>query len=148
MYQNNFELTCSKFSLYPSRSKGCKLVFCLTLKMICLSRTQTRAARVWLDSGRAAGFFLDLQLWQLVFLQSFDLQRPAIPLWKDLNLLYWLRFCPRDQEHFKHRFALSNWPHFNRAYVLGVFTNISTTVVGSITSERCTTTTRCNGSNY
>ena len=35
--------------------------------------------------------FLDdriiLQLWQLVTLQSVDLQRPTVPLWKDLNLL-------------------------------------------------------------
>ena len=78
------------------RSKDYKVTVCQNLRMIQSSWTQTRAACIWLDSGRAAGFFLDLQLWQLVFLQSFDLQRPTIPLWKDLNLLCWLRFCPRD----------------------------------------------------
>ena len=32
-------------------------------------------------------------------------------------------------------FALSKWRHFNSAYVLGVFTNISTTVLGKDTKE-------------
>ena len=68
------------------RSKGCKFVVCQTLKMIWLSRTRTWAAFIWLESGRATGFFSDLQLWQLIVLQSFDLQGPAIPLWKDLIL--------------------------------------------------------------
>ena len=42
-------------SLY--RSKGCKVVACQTLKMIWSSRTRTRAARVWFESDRVAGFF-------------------------------------------------------------------------------------------
>ena len=31
-----------------------------------------------------------------VTLQPFDLQRPTIPLWKDLNLIYWHKLCPKD----------------------------------------------------
>ena len=55
------------------------------LKMIKLSGTQTWAADVWFDSSQLAEFFLNLQLWQLVSLQPFNLQRPSVPLCKDLD---------------------------------------------------------------
>ena len=42
----------------------------------------TSAARVQFLDDR-----IILQLWQLVILQPVDLQRPRVPLWKDLNLL-------------------------------------------------------------
>ena len=78
------------------RSKGCKVVDCQTLRMISLSRTRTRAALVWFNSCRSAGFFSVLQLWKLVILQPFDLQRLTVPLLKDLNLLCWHNLCPKD----------------------------------------------------
>ena len=52
-----------------------------------MSGSQIRAASVQFDSSQAAEFFSNLQLWQLITLQSFNLQSPVVPLWKDLNLL-------------------------------------------------------------
>ena len=43
------------------------------------------------DRG-SAEFFSNLQHWQLVILMPVDLQRPTVPLWKDINLLYKLKF--------------------------------------------------------
>ena len=37
---------------------------------------------VWIWQG--GKFFSNLQLWQLVTMKPFDLQRPTVPLWKDL----------------------------------------------------------------
>ena len=37
--------------------------------------------------GRSAEFFSNLEHWQPVILMPVDLQRPTVPLWKDLNLL-------------------------------------------------------------
>ena len=39
-----------------------------------------------LDSGWVAEFFSNIQIWQLITLQPVELQRPTVPLWKDLNL--------------------------------------------------------------
>ena len=59
-----------------------------------LPRGLVRAKRV--RTGPLSRFFSNLQLWQPVDLLPIDLQRPTVPLWKDLNLFCWLRFCPRD----------------------------------------------------
>ena len=45
--------------------------------------------------GWSAEFFFDLQLWQPIKLLPSDLQRPTVPLWKDLNLFCWLNVSPR-----------------------------------------------------
>ena len=79
-----------------SSSKGCKVVVCQSLKMIWSSITPTRAALIWFEFGCAAGFFSDLQLWQLVILQPSDLQRLTVPLLKELKLFCWLNVCSRD----------------------------------------------------
>jgi len=96
--------------------------------MIWLSRTRTQAALLWFHFGCTAGFFSDLQLWKLVVLQSFDQQRPTIPLWKDLKLLCDLEYVQETSGILYIGFPLSNWPHFNSAYVLRYLPFFSTTV--------------------
>ena len=95
-----------------SSSKGFKVRVRQTLRMIWLSRTWTPAAFVWLESEWAAGFFWDLQLWQLVrgnqSVDSFSIQKT-----RGISNI---------------GFARSKWPRFNSAYVLGVFITFSATV--------------------
>ena len=69
------------------RSTGCKVTSCQSWRMILSSGNRTQAALVRFEVGRVAGFFSDLQLWQLEVLQPFDPQRLTIPLGKDLKLL-------------------------------------------------------------
>ena len=69
------------------RSTGCKVTICESWRMILSSRNRTRAALVWFEVGRAAGFFSDLQLWQHVTLQPADLQRPTIHFWNPWSTL-------------------------------------------------------------
>ena len=97
------------------RSMGCKVVVCQTLKMIWLSRKRTRAALVWFEFGRVAGFFSDLQLWQLVALQPFDLQRPTVPVQKDINLIANISSAQETSSILKKGFVLSKWPYFHQA---------------------------------
>ena len=40
-------------------------------------------------------YFFELQLWQPAVLLPFDLQRPIVPLEKNLNPLCWHSLCPR-----------------------------------------------------
>ena len=70
------------------RSKGCKVKVHQTLRMILLSKYQTLAAFVRCLVGRLAEFFSSLQLWQLVTLESFDLQRCTVPLWTRSNIFF------------------------------------------------------------
>ena len=58
----------------------------------------------WFKWGRgwAADFFLRLQLWKLVTLQPLGLQRPTVPLWKDLDPID--KLCLRGKKYFKDRF--------------------------------------------
>ena len=67
------------------RSKGFKFVVCQTLKMIPSSGSQTQAASMWLESGGAAEFFFRPPT--LTAHNFFDLQKPTVSVWKDLNLL-------------------------------------------------------------
>ena len=83
--------------------------------MISSSRSLTRAARVWFELGRAAEFFSNLQIWQLVTLKPVDLQRSTVPLWKNLKLGF-----IRLAELLRWVFALSKWPHLQLAYLVRV----------------------------
>ena len=69
------------------RSTGIKITSCQCWRFEKNSATRptsnhTSAARVRFTDDR-----IMLQLWQLVTLQPVDLQRPTVPLWKDLDLL-------------------------------------------------------------
>ena len=77
-------------------SNGCRVVVYWTLKLIMSSRSWPRAACARFDSRWAAEFFSNIKLWQLITLQTFNPQRPTIPLWKDLNLFCWHKLCPKD----------------------------------------------------
>ena len=68
-----------------NRSKGCKVMIHQTLRMIPSSGTLSRATIVWCLVGRAADFFSDFQIWQLIILQTSDLQRPTVPVWRALS---------------------------------------------------------------
>ena len=92
------------------------------------SGTRTQVAGEWFYSGRLAEFFSNLQLWQLVTLQSFNQQTSAVSLSKDLNLFCWHITWPRDSQHLKIGFALSKWPHFQGAYVIRVLIFFATAV--------------------
>ena len=83
----------------------------------------------WFESGHRVGFFSDLQLWQLVFLQPFDLQTPTVPLWKDLNLPVDSISVQESSSTFNVFYLHSKWPHFNRAYVVRVCNNLGSTVI-------------------
>ena len=65
-------------------------------KILPLSRP--RAARTRL--GLRGRIFSNYQLWQLITLQPVDLQRPTVPLWKDLNLLNKQKFQLRGLAGF------------------------------------------------
>ena len=111
------------------RSTGCKVTSCQSWRMILLSGNQTRAARMWFKMGKVAEFFSNLQLWKLVTLQPVDLKRPAVPLWKDLNLPNIQNFNQRTNSIHDTGFACSKWPHSHRAYLLGVWHSFSVTAL-------------------
>ena len=73
------------------RLKGHKVIVHQTLRI-----TQSPGLKPRLDSGWLAELFSNLQLWQLVTLQSFDWQRPTLPFLKGLNLFCWHNVQPRD----------------------------------------------------
>ena len=69
------------------KSTGCKVTSCHIWRFEKNSATRptsnhTSAAQVRFPDDR-----IILQLWKRVTLQPVDLQRPTIPLWKELNLL-------------------------------------------------------------
>ena len=64
-------------------------------------------------------FLSNLQLWQLVTLQSFVLQRPTVSLWKGLSLIKNILSIQKVGRIFNIGFALSKWPHLHRPYVVG-----------------------------
>ena len=109
------------------RSKGSKVTVSQTLKMIPSPWTRLRAELVWFDSGRAAEFFPNLQLWQLVTLQPFDLERPKVPLWKDLEPVVYMVSGWEIGSILKIGFALLKRPHLHRAYlVIGRYSSSET----------------------
>ena len=70
---------------------------------------------------RVAEFFSNVQLWELVILQPFDLHtslKYIVPVHKAGSIL-------------KVGFLLSKWPYFKNAYVLGVFVVFSETVASN-----------------
>ena len=87
--------------------------------MVQSSRTQTRAARIWFEYGWVAEFFSNLQLWKLVTLQHFDLQRPTVPLWKGLELVVNI-LAQETARILKISFTLLKWPNLHRVYFIRV----------------------------
>ena len=61
-------------------------------------------------------------------LQPFDLQRPTVPLWKNLDPVVNIISDQRAGSIFKMAFALSKWPHLHGVYSVGVFTVFSLTI--------------------
>ena len=51
---------------------------------------------------RSAEFFSNLEHWQLVILMPIDLQRPTVPLWKDLNLFNKHKLNSEEKKTFMH----------------------------------------------
>ena len=100
-----------------SRSTGCKVTSCQSWRMI------LSAALVWFEVGRLAEFFSNLQLWKLLTLTPVDLQRPTVPLWKDLNHLNIIISIQRTRWIFNVVFD-----HLHRAYLLGVWYSFFVTV--------------------
>ena len=67
-------------------------------------------------------FFSNLQLWQFITLQPFDIHRPTLPLWKDLNLLNIHSINSKDYKDFKDSFCLVKVASFLQClYVIGVY---------------------------
>ena len=95
------------------RSTGFKITSCQSWRMILSSRNPTQAALVWFDSGRG----------QTLTLTPVDLQRPTVPLWKDLNHLNIIISIQRTRWIFNVVFD-----HLHRAYLLGVWYSFFVTV--------------------
>ena len=60
------------------------------------------------------------QFWNIVTLQRFDLKKPTVPLYKDLDLVVYIVSIQETASIFRIGFALSKWPHFYGAYFIGV----------------------------
>ena len=101
------------------RSKGCKAVVSRSLRMIPSSGNRIQAARMWCSVGWATDFFYDSQLWRLAALQSLDLLRSTVPLWKDLKPVVNILLAQRGGNILKIGFALSNWPYLDSSCLLG-----------------------------
>ena len=101
------------------RSTGCKVTGCQSWRMILSSGNRTRAARIWFEYGWVAEFFSNLQLWKLVTLQHFDLQRPTVPLWKGLELVVNI-LAQETGRILKISFTLLKWPNLHRVYFIRV----------------------------
>ena len=99
------------------RSKGCKVKVHQTLRMILLSKYQTLAAHVRCLVGRVAGFYSSLQLWQLVTLESFDLQRCTVPLRKDLIPIVNMLSAQESDIILNICLVLPQRPHLHRSYL-------------------------------
>ena len=69
-------------------------------------------ARLW----PSCRIFWNLQFWQLVTLQVFSLERPPVPLWKDLDLIIIIISSQETFRILKIGFALWKRPHLHRAY--------------------------------
>ena len=69
--------------------------------------------------AKLQNFFSNLQLWQLVTLQSFVLQRPTVSLWKGLSLIKNIVSIEKVGRIFIIDFALSKRPHLHWPYVVG-----------------------------
>ena len=66
------------------RSIGCKVTVCQTLKMITLFRTLTQAD--WFNQGWSReGNFSQTSTLTACKLQTFDIQRARVPLWKNFH---------------------------------------------------------------
>ena len=101
------------------RSKGCKVPVCHTLWIIQSSGTQIWSACMWFDSSRI--LFSNLQIWQLIKLQPFNLQRSKYLFRKILILLLTVS-AEQTASVLKIGFALSNWPQLLRVYsVMDIF---------------------------
>ena len=80
------------------------------------------------ELGRSADISFDIQLWPLISLQPLDQNQCLVLHLKDIFHIcleikvqgFWMTFKVFNLG--------SKWPHLHRAYVLRVFTNISTTV--------------------
>ena len=92
------------------RLKGCKVTVHQTLRMIKIVRDSNPGCR------------------QLVTLKLFDIQRPTVPLWKDLEPVVNILFAQETGCILKISFALSKRPYLRRAYVVTVCRVLSTTV--------------------
>ena len=82
-------------------------------------------------STELADIFIDLQIQPLISLQPLDQNQCLVPQMKDL-----LYICLEIKDQgFQMTFKVcnlgSNRPHFHRAYVLGVYNDLSTTVLKS-----------------
>ena len=75
---------------------------------------QNRTRADW-PTGAGAGwqtFACDLQLWQLLTLKPCYLQKPTLPLWKDLTLVVNILSAQENDRTFKMFFAWSKYPYF------------------------------------
>ena len=75
-----------------STSKGCKFMFCLTLRIIKLSRTKTWTACLWFDSGWVAEFLSNLQLTVYDFAALCQIY--LIYIWPNFSAICLQKFTP------------------------------------------------------
>ena len=61
-------------------------------------------------------FFSNLQLWQLVTLQPFHIERPKVSLLNDLDPFLNVGFTQETGNILKIGFVLSKFPHLQRPY--------------------------------
>ena len=97
-------------------SNSCKITSCQIWRFekkyaIQLESNHTRA-----DQVRVPDDGIILKVLQLVKLQPFDLERPEVPLWKNLNYLQNILLIQRTESISRICFAFSQWPHLHRAF--------------------------------
>ena len=123
----------------PCKSKGCKVTVRQTLKLFHCPGLEPGPPARGSTMAEWQNFFSNLQLWQLVTLQSFVLQRPTVSLWKGLSLIKNILSIQKVGRIFDIGFALSKWPHLHRPYVVGgCLFNLGTVTVSQTTCQPVT----------
>ena len=105
------------------RSTGVKVTSCQSWRFEKNSANwptsnHTSASQVW---------FLDdkiiLQLWRFVTLQPVDLQRPTVPLWKDIDLVIKLFSAQGFGSILDVHFVLTKRSYLQRVYLVSKWSN-------------------------
>ena len=88
------------------RSKGCKIKSCQSWrseKILPRGRSRTKHERPGFKFRMMGSSSKFDQL--TTTLQPYHLQRPKVPLLKDLNIFCWHSVFSRDRKHLRHRFS-------------------------------------------
>ena len=101
------------------RSMSCKFTVCQTLLDSPIIQDSNPGCTHLVQIRLSGWIFSNLQLWKLVTLQHFDLQRPTVPLWKGLELVVNI-LAQETARILKISFTLLKWPNLHRVYFIRV----------------------------